>query len=193
MYTGLAHSCYALFKTHIDGSMPTYEAGKMLDYDVGADLEYATRDASFSASNAVKETDRGVTSETITVEEGDIALADRVVLFGDVKDTGSGAVDEYRVTDEPAPYVGFGYMANGVRDGVPYYETYWHYKVQFGKAALSFKTKPKDSIEWGTTTMVGEALGLRVAADQKVSFHSYAQHASEAAAVAWLKSKAGIA
>lgn len=193
MYTGLAHSCYAPLSSHTDGSFPTYGTGKMLDYDVAADLSYNTRDAYFSASNAVKETDKGTTSESITFEVGDILLADRVGIFGDIKDTGTSSdPDEYRSVDEPGPYIGFGYMVNGVRDGTPYYEAYWFYKVQFAKSELNAKTKDRDSIEWGTTKMTGEAMGLRVATDMKVSFHAYAQFASEAAAVAWLKDKANI-
>lgn len=187
MYTGLAHSCYAKLVSHVDGSRPVYQQGKMLDIDVAADLEFQTRDASFSASNGVVATDRGLSGMTINMEEGDVPPEDRLVLFGETKDGTT-----YRVTDQPGDYVGYGFMTNVETNGSQQFETYWIYKTQFGKAPLSFKTKPKDSIEWGTVTMTGEAMPLRVSSDMAPSWYEYERHATEQTAVAWLKTRLGI-
>ena len=107
--------------------------------------------------------------------------------------TSSGNV--LTVTEDPAPYVGFGYIRK-MRDNssgsvVDSYEGWWYYRVQFSITSEETRTKER-SIEWRTPTLSGRGTGVQLASGETLTFAVHESFATLAAAKSWLNGKAGI-
>ena len=95
------------------------------------------------------------------------------------------------VTEDPAPYVGFGYIVGEIMGGVKSYIGYWFPKCQFGLDSDSASTKGENT-EFNTNSLTGEILGVVTTTGGKAEFYYTDRESSEATVVTWLKGKAGI-
>lgn len=203
MNKGLAFSGYAEFPTTwTPGTFPTFTGGKMLDYDIQADVNYTARNGKFYASNRLRAQDNGLASLSADFEEGEINRVAAVDLLGEIKKAGtSGAPDHYHVTNRKGKNVTFMWAEWGEDDDGDYYETWQILKTSFGRTTHTAKTA-KDSIDYGTEKIHCEAEGIIIDSDEVVCYVDIVRFrdktvegvltTAEAQALAYIKTTLGI-
>lgn len=192
---GLKHFVVAKVASETPGAALTYEAGMVVGKAMQANLTLNRPNNPLFGDDVIAENDNGVTGGTIQIGVTALGNAVRAYMLGDEEvsvGTGTSAVKEYEVTDEPAPYVGFGFLRTLIEDGARKYEAVWIYKAQFGENTINATTKGQQ-VEWQTPTLDGILMGVQNDADGKTHFYRYANHfTTEAQAAEWLDDKAGI-
>ena len=192
---GLKHFVVAKVASETPGAALTYETGMVVGKAMQANLTLNRPNNPLFGDDVIAENDNGVTGGTIQIGVTALGNAVRAYMLGDEEvsvGTGTSAVKEYEVTDEPAPYVGFGFMRVLIENGARKFETVWMHKAQFGENTVNATTKGQQ-VEWQTPTLDGVLMGVQNDTDGKNHFYRYANHfATEAAAAAWLDDKAGI-
>lgn len=193
-FIGMRHVVAAVIATETPGAALTYDAGMVVGKAIQGNLTWDRNDNPLYADDAIAENDNGATGGSIELVTDDLLDAVRAYLLGDeVITSGSGdtATTEYESTDEPAPYVGFGYMRVRVKNGVTSYQAVWYHKAQFGETNENAQTKGQ-TIEWQTPTLTGRIMGVNDNANGTIRFRRRATFDNAAAAIAWLDAKAGI-
>lgn len=191
---GMKYPVYAVFDgTHTDGTAISYTTGKVLSHAISADVTLNRRDNPLYGDDIKIENDKGITDYTITFTGDDISMDVRKELLGETeKNSGSpSAVTHYEVNDDNPPYVGFGYYQVLMVSNVKYYEAFWYHQVQFTVSNENATTKT-ENIEWGTYELNGTGFGVTLANDGVIHMYDHMRFSTEAAAIAWIKSRAGI-
>lgn len=193
-FIGMRHVVAAKIATETPGAALTYSAGMVVGKAIQGNLTWDRNDNPLYADDAIAENDNGATGGSIELVTDDLLDTVRAYLLGDEAisvGTGTSATTEYESTDEPAPYVGFGYMRVRVKNGVTSYQAVWYHKAQFGETTENAQTKGQ-TIEWQTPTLTGRIMGVNDNADGQIRFRRRATFETAAAATAWLDAKAGI-
>ena len=193
-FIGMRHVVAATIATETPGAALTYDAGMVVGKAIQGNLTWNRNDNPLYADDADAENDNGATGGSIELVTDDLLDAVRAYLLGDEAisvGTGTSATTEYESTDEPAPYVGFGYMRVRVKNGVTSYQAVWYHKAQFGETNENAQTKGQ-TIEWQTPTLTGRIMGVNDNAAGKIRFRRRATFDNAADATAWLDAKAGI-
>lgn len=193
-FIGMRHVVAAKIATETPGAALTYSAGMVVGKAIQGNLTWDRNDNPLYADDAIAENDNGATGGSIELVTDDLLDTVRAYLLGDEAisvGTGTSATTEYESTDEPAPYVGFGYMRVRVKNGVTSYQAVWYHKAQFGETTENAQTKGQ-TIEWQTPTLTGRIMGVNDNADGQIRFRRRATFETAAAAIAWLDAKAGI-
>lgn len=190
---GLNHLVIAPIDTYAAGAEPTYDDGMQVGHMMKADLSWKHGDAKLHGDNGLVERDNSITEGALTVGTTHISMAGREMMLGVEKynTPTTGEVQEYANNDEPAPYVGCGYVASDVDDGTEKYIAYWYFKCQFQQDNENFETKG-DSVNYQTPELVGTIFAVKPDTTGKNKFRKFAEFATEAAAIAWLDALAGI-
>ena len=184
---GLKSLTYATISTGGEGSAVVYTGGVMKgDMMMRADVTLNHEDVKMFADNHAVERANGVTGGTIALELAKLPFDVQEAILGY-----AATSNELTVTEDPAPYVGFGYIVCEIAGGTKSYKGYWFPKVQFGQENDNARTKG-ESTEFSTDTLTGEILGVQVAASGSVQFYYTDTDTTEAAVRTWLNSKAGI-
>ena len=186
---GCKRQMAAVVKTCVDGSAVVYDTGLELTGGSGVqsiDLSWNYADASLYLDDKLAESDRTLTSGTMTVNVGGLSDEERKALLGDViEDT-----DLIR-TDAQAPFVGYGFISCETRAGVKQYIAHWLYKVQFVQSSDSYSTKA-ESMDYQTISLDGKVLGVIVDSTGTTRYEAKSAFTTEAEAATWLKTKANI-
>lgn len=193
-FIGMRHVVAAKIATETPGAALTYDAGMVVGKAIQGNLTWDRNDNPLYADDAIAENDNGATGGSIELVTDDLLDAVRAYLLGDEEitvGTSPNTTTEYESTDEPAPYVGFGYMRVRVKNGVTSYQAVWYHKAQFGETSENAQTKGQ-TIEWQTPTLTGHIMGVNDNADGQIRFRRRATFDTAAAATAWLDAKAGI-
>lgn len=193
-FIGMRHVVAAKIATETPGAALTYSAGMVVGKAIQGNLTWDRNDNPLYADDAITENDNGATGGSIELVTDDLLDTVRAYLLGDEAisvGTGTSATTEYESTDEPAPYVGFGYMRVRVKNGVTSYQAVWYHKAQFGETTENAQTKSQ-TIEWQTPTLTGRIMGVNDNADGQIRFRRRATFETAAAAIDWLDDKAGI-
>ena len=193
-FIGMRHVVAAKIATETPGAALTYSAGMVVGKAIQGNLTWDRNDNPLYADDAIAENDNGATGGSIELVTDDLLDTVRAYLLGDEAisvGTGTSATTEYESTDEPAPYVGFGYMRVRVKNGVTSYQAVWYHKAQFGETTENAQTKG-ETIEWQTPTLTGRIMGVNDNANGQIRFRRRATFETAAAAIAWLDAKAGI-
>lgn len=192
---GMKYPVYAAFSTtHTPGSAISYSTGKQLCHAISADVTINRRDNPLYGDDTKIENDKGITDYSITFVGDDLPTAAWTELLGEVEVKNSAtppAVTHYEINDDNPPYVGFGYYRVLMVDNVKYYEAFWFHQVQFAKADESATTK-NENIEWGTYTINGTGFGVELDNTGTVHMYDHMRFDTESAAIAWIKTRAGI-
>lgn len=192
---GMKYAVYAPFSgTHTPGSAISYSTGKQLCHAISADVTINRRDNPLYGDDTKIENDKGITDYTINFTGDDLPVSSWTELLGEVEVKNSAtppAVTHYEINDTNPPYVGFGYYRVLMVDNVKYYEAYWYHQVQFAKADESAATK-NQNIEWGTYQINGTGFGVELDNSGTTHFYDHMKFDTEAAAIAWIKARAGI-
>lgn len=187
------HLTYAKYTSGGDGNAVVYTGGKQLsDYLCKVDQGENRDDVKEYADGHLIDSEKQLQNVTVNFE---LATTDKNIrgdFLGHVTD-GSGANVYKRITDADAPFVGVGFVLANRFKGTVTYEAWWYYKTQFTSAGVSVNTR-REQTEFQHETINGVGAGVKFAAsDEHFSFIDYVDELdTEAAAVAWLKTKAGI-
>jgi phi13 family phage major tail protein len=188
MIIGVKGLTYAKFTSGGEGSAMVYTGGvQVQDMMVRVDQGEEREDASFFADDHKIDRYNGVNGATLSIELARLTTDMREDILGHVAGTGS----VYTVTENEAPFLGVGFITKDRYKGTNKYIAYWYYKVQFSEGNRTWNTKG-DAMAFQTNSLDGEAVGVTLEAAGKVSFYTYTEVETEAAAVAWLKTQAGI-
>ena len=191
---GMRHVVVAKVATETTGQALTYSAGMVAAKAIAGNLTWNRNDNPLYADDSIAENDNGATGGTLELNVDDLMDAVRAYMMGDeavTVGTGSAATTEYETTDQPAPYVGLGYMRVRVKDGATSYQAVWYHKAQFAENNENAQTKG-DTITWQTPTLNGRIMGVQNDASGKIRYRRRATFDTAAAAVAWLDAKAGV-
>lgn len=175
-----------------DGSAMTYTGGvQEVDLMVRADQSDDRSESSFNADDHTIDRDNSVTKAHVALEVAKLTTNMLTDLVGYVADSGQNP--DISMTDAAAPYVGIGFVYVEQYKGVKTYLPYWYYKAQFSYGSRSFNTKG-ESVEFQTESLEGEAMAVQLTEGGVNQFYTRPQAAlsTEAAAIAWLKTKANI-
>ena len=187
---GMMYPVWAPLATHTDGSMPTYNAGKVIQEARSANVTREYANNPLYGDDRIVDDDNGMTGLTISFESTGLSDADRKAMLGE-EDYGTSGVSGQWVSDNETPYGGFGYIRKMRDNGTKKFEAWWTLKIKFQEESQATTTK-EGSIQWGTPTLNGRAAGLYVDSSDKQRYQLHKTFSTAADAKAWLNSLAGI-
>lgn len=191
---GMKYLMYAKEQSYTAGSPITYATGKIFAHAISGTVTPNRRKNPLFGDDVKIENDAGITDYTLALESDRLPIADRADLLGEeaVYDSSTPPVlTHYEVVDGNPPYVGFGYMRTTIEDNTPKFETFWFHRVQFSLDNESDGTKG-EQIQWKTYPFTGTGFGVQIDSSMKTKFYAHMEFTTEAAALAWLKARAGI-
>lgn len=106
---GMLHPVAAKIATEVEGQALTYDAGMVVGKAISANITFNRNDNPLYADDSVAEEDNGITGGSIEVNTDDLLETVRAYVLG-LKAVTEGNTTEYEMTEESAPYVGFGYI-----------------------------------------------------------------------------------
>ena len=187
-YIGVKYPVYSPLTAETAGSAPTYGTGAVAGHLIKVDFSPEYSDAKLYADNRAVESDNGMTGGKITVGTDHLTDAVAAALLGLNKISSTGT--EVLRDDQPAPYVGFGYIFNTVQGGVKGYVARWFYKVQFQQDSDNHETRA-DKTQFSTPEIVGALMAVEPASG-KTGFFCQQAFDDEDDAIDYLNTKAGI-
>lgn len=192
-FVGMLHPVAATIATEREGAAITYNKGMVIGKAIQGNVTWNRPDNPLYADDALTEDDNGIVGGSIELGVDDIADEVRAYILGlEASGTpGAGEPQVYEMTEEPAPYVGFGYIRVRRKNGETSYQALWYHKALFGETDESAQTKG-ESIEWQTPTLTGRLMGVRNDSTGKAKFRQHATFDTLSAALTWLNGKAGI-
>ena len=189
---GMGYPVAALVDTYTPGTSITYDDGFVIGTGVEAVLNHDIGDNPDFGDDEEQDNDNGTNRISGSLELNAIAQDKLATLLGWKKTTsGTGTtVTTYHITDEAAPYVGFGYYKKDVASGG--YVARWIFKAQFSRSTDTARTKQRN-VEWNHPTLdfTGASVVLADPADTNVWYDEQA-FTSREDAKSWLNTKAGI-
>lgn len=189
---GMIHPVYAPVSAYTPGSAITYGTGGVVAEGVSANLTWEREDGHFYGDDVELDTANGVLGYTLEFEPSGLDDAVRAALLGEVASS-----DEYTITDDVAPDVGFGYVrkmrkTNATTGAVEYsYEGWWFHKLKFAVTREETRTKER-TVAWRVPTLTGTGAGAKLDSSGKLKFAIHKTFSTETAAIAYVEGKAGI-
>lgn len=187
---GMKYPVFALETAYTEGSAITYATGEFLAHAISATITPNRRNNPLYGDDVKIENDKGLTDYTIALTVDKVPAATRAKLLGD-KAQGGSTPTHYSVIDTNPPYVGFGYLSIMQENNEKKVKGYWFHRVQFSVDNETDQTKG-EQIQWGTYPLTGTGFGVVLDNTGDTQFYDYMDFATEAAALAWLKARAGI-
>ena len=190
MIIGVKGLTYAAYASGGEGAAVVYSGGvQVADMMVRVDQNEEREDASFNADDHRIDRDNSINGASLSIEVAQLTTGMREGMLGH---TGSGTgTTVYSVTDAASPFVGVGFVLCQRYKGTMTYRAYWYHKVQFSEGQRSFNTKG-ENLEFQTESLEGEAVAVQLASAGAFEYYQYSEHTTDAAALAWVKGKAGI-
>ncbi len=188
MIVGAKYLTWAPFYSGGEGGAVTYTTGGVAETDriVRVDMSEERADVAFYADDHRIDRDNSIISASVAIEAAQLSATMRETMLGHLK---SSSV--YTVTDAASPYVGVGFVLKDRYKGSINYRAFWYWKVQFAEGQRSYNTKG-ENLEFQTESLEGEADAVQLTSAGSWEFYEYTDQATEAAALSWLKGKAGI-
>ena len=172
------------------GSAVTYSGGTMLDdYLAKVDINESRGDAKEYADGHLIDSEAVPTEVTMALE----LVNNNETIMKDVLGLAQPETNgDLILTEADAPFVGAGCIIQDRFKGSSTYRAYWIYKAQFVSGGVTSSTR-RDTTTWEHETITGTGVGVTLTSGGAVSYYAVkAGLATEAAAIAWLKGKAGI-
>lgn len=191
MYITCKGLTYAKFASGGAGSAPVYSGGAVAEnLTVKVDLNFQYAEGQDHADGVRIAHKKKMTGVTTAFELADLPSAIKKALL-----CWTASSNDLIIDDSDPDYVGIGFY---IWNEEPVTEDdqwicYWVYKEKFTVDTISVSTA-NDSISYQHQTINGAGVGVQLTEGGKMSFVVTNDEplATEAAAVAWLKSKAGI-
>lgn len=187
---GMKYLTFAPITAETAQSAITYGTGIVAEHAISGSVTYNYDEQSLYGDDKLAEYYKGLTGYDIEIglTELDDAL---VVLLGiERAATASSATTYHMVADNQAA-VGVGFMQTLIVNGAKSYVGYWFHKVSFSINSENAQTKG-ETVEWQTPTLNGKGWGVELDASNGTQYRERQVFATEAAALAWLKGKAGV-
>lgn len=185
---GMQYAVAAVISNETDGQAITYGTGFVVGNAVSATITWNHVDNSHYGDDVEDARDNSITSGDIEFTNSGITAAVRAMLLGDKK---VGSTEEYEMTVEATPQVGFGYVRVLRKSGSTKYEAIWLHKVQFGENTINDNTKG-EQVEWGETTLNGRIMGVKNNAQMEIRIMAHQEFDSIENAVNYLNTKANV-
>ena len=181
---GIMYPVWAPIATCVDGSMPTYGTGRLLQEARTATVTKEISNNPLRGDDRVVDDDNGITGLTVSFESTGLTMEDRVSVLGEeIVNT-----DEQWESDVSTPYGGFGYIRVMRENGTVKYEAYQILKIKFQEETQETATR-EGAIQWRTPTLNGRAVGCDVDGSGKLRFRKHKVFTSASAAKTWLNAK----
>lgn len=188
-YIGMRNPVAAPISAHTDGSAITYGTGMVLGPAVAANLTMDVADNPDYGDDVIIDNDNGINGYSGTLETNDITAEGRAMVLGW---TPIGTtITHYEVSDDAAPYVGWGFIRVKMFKGTRAYEAFWFHKAQFSPNAINASTKQRQ-IEWNHPQLSVRGMGAYIDASGKAKYFDWMTFATEAEAKTWLNTRANI-
>ena len=185
--TGFSKPYVALYSA--TGTTITYSSGQVLARGVDVSIEAeSSDDNNFYADNVLAESaGKKFTSGTVTLTVDGLKTAAEKLIMG--LPTGTGDWMDYG-DDQEIPYVGIGFLARYMSDGVESWTPIVLVKCMFDEIGTSAATQ-EEEIDWQTQEL---SASIHRGDDANHSWKSVGttEYATEAAAEAVLRTKLGI-
>ena len=179
---------YAKYSSGGDGSAISYTGGTMLeDYLAKVDINEERTDEKEYADGHLIDSEKIPTAVSMTLELVNNNANIKQDVLGLAVDSGG----EMTLTEKDPPFVGAGCLMANRFKGTVTWEGYWIYKIQFAHQGVSAETR-RDRTAFGHDSISGNGVGVQLASDGDVCFYAHKDGMTESAAVAWLKTHAGI-
>ena len=162
----------------------TYTDGMALGTTAGFNGAPNANDVTDYGDDHSVETDKTVTGGTLTMEQNNLTLEEKAYLLGHEID--STSKDLIYNADDIAPFLGIGAIGVSRRSGADVYVGKWYTKVQFGEPSDENATKEE------STTFNHETIEGTIIIPEDKNWKAEQEFETEAAALTWLKGKAGI-
>ena len=186
---GMMYPVWAPLATCVDGSLPTYGTGRVVQEARSANVTKEINNNPLYGDDRIVDDDNGMTGMTVSFESTGLSMEDRVAVLGEsVVSTSDDAQWE---DDGATPYGGFGYIRVMRDDGVRKFEAYWILKIKFQEESQETATK-EGSITWRTPTLNGRAAGHDVDGSGKLRFRQHKVFTTASAAKEWLNNKLNV-
>ena len=191
-YIGMRNPVAAAIDSEVEGQAITYSAGFVIGPAVAANLNLNVADNPDYGDDIIIDNDNSVNGYSGTLETNNISAEVRAALLGWKAITGAGTtVTHYEVTDEAAPYVGWGFIRVKMFKGERSYEAFWFHKAQFSPASINGSTKQRQ-IEWNHPQMNVTGMGAYLDNSGNAKYFDWMEFDSESDAKTWLYAKANI-
>jgi phi13 family phage major tail protein len=187
--TGLKYPVYA--KAVDDGSAIAYSGGAVFAEAVSADINIELNNEKFFSDDSESEVDTSFKSGTLAISINNFSSKAKVDTLGYKEGAVVDAVTgekELSTEGAEAPYIGFGFYGKGKVKSVSYWRAIWLKKIKFGEPSDKFLTR-KDTPTYNAEDMTAQILPVSW---EETYWKDEARFSTEAAAKAWLNSKAGI-
>jgi len=186
---GLSNLCVAPV-TAETASAITYSAGKMVEHARRAAMTYNWVEGKLKGDNKTAEYMAYLEDADLELETTELDN-DVAVMMGLVKTKGTSNAQVYQVKTLTGTPVGIGWMETLMVNNEYIYRGVWVHKVTLRQNSTEASTR-EDTINWGTPTVQGKCWCVLTDADGEDQVRDYKDFETEAAAVTWLKGKAGI-
>ena len=189
-YVGMKNLCVAPVSAESSSGI-TYGTGLLTEHVRKGDITYNYDESDLFGDDRKVDYIKKTLDYDVTLEMTNIAPAVLTLLGLEEEISGTGSVKSYELAGEAEVPVGFGFIQTLRIDGEYTYRGYWFYKCTFAPSDMNAKTMEKN-LEWGSPTIKGKGWGVIADDSGKVRFRVFQDFETEAAALAWLKGKAGI-
>ena len=193
-FIGMRHPVAATVATYTKGAEPTYDAGLVIGHAIQGDLSITRNNNPLYGDDAEVENDNGITAMSLTLGVDDLSEETQAYM-GMLKAVTTGTspnIETHYLENAGAPKtVGIGYIRVRRLNDVTSFQGVWIYRIQLGKDSENSATKG-ESITWQTPTATGRAMGTYVDSGDEPSFRKIKNFTTEAAALTWLNSLAGM-
>lgn len=179
-YYGLSYPIIA----KLDVKNGTYSDGFKCGKAVSSDVTPNYNESSLFGDDELAEYVKDFKDADVTLGTTEIPIEAASVMFGHTVNKESSTITYG--TQDASNYVGYGFYASEMVDGVTKYTACWLPKVKFADSAETYTTKG-ESIELKTPTISGKAT-----ADLKHNWKYKQTFDSIDKTIAWLMEKAGL-
>ena len=183
-FVGLKHVVAAPIQTEAATGV-TYSAGFVVGKAMTANVSITSSNAKLYGDDAVAEADNGFSEGTVDVGVTKMTNDIQTKILGHTLGTGEGAELTASIEDV-APYVGLGFYAPKLDDHVRKYRAIWFTKAIGSEPSEDLQTKQ------GATAYVTPTIQFTIMADMTGAWKREKTFDTEAAAVTWLNTQAGI-
>lgn len=183
---GLKYAIAAKITAESPTLAPTYAAGFELGGGIEANVSTESESVKLYADDQVVESINSFSGGSLDMNIASIGLANHATLLGHTMATeGTDSVEKSNSADL-APFFGIGYLRVLLISNVRTYRAVWLYKTQFSEPEDTGATKG-EKIEFTTDKIAGTIFEL-----SNGDWRDTVEFTTEAAAKAWLNTKAGI-
>ena len=166
----------------------SHSDGIVMSYAIKADISIELNEAKLSADNRIVENIKEFKAGKLALNGDHLSYQTLELILGHkVEQLPDGGETLIAKGDDDGKYVGVGFYATSIKDGVKKYRAIWLQKIKFGVPNESLETKGDGGIKFQTPNIEGTVL-----TDIFGVWKQEGVFETEGAAIAWLNSKAGI-